>query len=248
MKCKSYKCRSIQIAFVIVLYFIPVHKVLFNFFITFLRDYEFALNMEHWEEKIQALFKRFCSNNFLPACFYTLIHLTYFEYFIKIIEILSISPNSYCSTWVDVYQTKTKAQLYKNLKITCNIEASESVKNVIQLLYFAYYSLRFPFLILKIDQNLTDINFFFHQNTEMKSSSSHVLVNFKDFGNFVHVYLLQWWILSYFPPDSGRGGALDNANEHRRMIRSFISIFKVFSPINFSVLFEWQKWAFRIIT
>lgn len=82
------------------------------------------------------------------------------------------------------------------------------------LVSVSYYSLRFPFLILTIDQNLTDINIFFHQNTEMKSSSSYVLVNFKDFGNFVHVYLLQWWILSYFPPDSRRGGVLDHANDH----------------------------------
>lgn len=108
-----------------MLYFIPVH-FLFNFFITYLRDSEFALNMEPWEENIQTLFKRFCSNNFLPACFYTLIHLTYFEYFIKILEILSIFPQ-----FLLFDMGRQKPKLYKNLKITCNIEASESIKNVI---------------------------------------------------------------------------------------------------------------------
>lgn len=143
-----------------MLYFIPVHKFLFNFFITFLRDSEFALNMEPWEENIRALFKRLCSNNFLPACFYTLIHLTYFEYFIKIFEILSISPQFLLFDMVRCLPDQNKSLNYikKNLNYYLQYRSKWKCEkcNITPIpVSFFYYSLRFPFFILKIDQNLS---------------------------------------------------------------------------------------------
>lgn len=145
MKCKSHKCRSIQIAFVIVLYFIPVHKFLFNFFITFSRDFEHRF----LKDSVLILF--------LPACFYTLMHLTHLEYFIKILQILSQFLMFDMVRWLPNQNKSSNYILKKNLLITCNIEASESgtACNITPIpVPFVYYFLRFPFFILKIDQNL----------------------------------------------------------------------------------------------
>lgn len=57
----------------------------------------------------------------------------YFEYFIKIFEILSISPQFLLFDMARCLHNQNKIPNYikKNLNITCNIEASESVKNLI---------------------------------------------------------------------------------------------------------------------
>lgn len=138
--------------------------------------------MGHRGKNIQAFFKRFCSNSFLPACFYTLIHLTYFEYF-KILEMSSSPPPPPIRFLLfDIGRcipNQNKNPNYIKLDITCNIEESESdtACNITPIpVSFVHYSLRFPFFILKIDQNFTDINilfcfYFFPQNIEMKSTS-----------------------------------------------------------------------------
>lgn len=105
-------------------------------------------------------------------------------------------------------------------------------------------SLRFPFFILKIDQNLTDISIlflFFFQNTEMKSSFSRVLVKFQGFGKFCACLFAAMVNIKPFPVFNfffgsrrGWGGVLDNANEHGRVI---INIHIIFSPIKRSVFF-----------